>query len=170
MSRCWSLIPPVAVPVPPELSRGDQAFRKDLVGFSWSLTKLVDFSVWILPPFPLLDVFAGCVALFINCDWLTVPQVKELPALQKELIETKQALADATQDKEKLLQEIRKYNPLFELWEQQLSHLCQGERKEITSNSTTCDRRHRPVLNKSAKDTRGTGGECSSHSLWCSFY
>uniref|UniRef100_A0A5F5PR17 Bridge-like lipid transfer protein family member 3A n=1 Tax=Equus caballus TaxID=9796 RepID=A0A5F5PR17_HORSE len=42
-------------------------------------------------------------------------QVKELPALQKELIETKQALADATQDKEKLLQEIRKYNPLFEL-------------------------------------------------------
>ncbi|XP_014441658.1 UHRF1-binding protein 1 [Tupaia chinensis] len=42
-------------------------------------------------------------------------QVKELPSLQKELIETKQALANANQDKEKLLQEIRKYNPLFEL-------------------------------------------------------
>ncbi|XP_019594290.2 bridge-like lipid transfer protein family member 3A [Rhinolophus sinicus] len=42
-------------------------------------------------------------------------QVKELPILQKELIETKQALASANQDKEKLLQEIRKYNPLFEL-------------------------------------------------------
>ncbi|XP_028365058.1 UHRF1-binding protein 1 [Phyllostomus discolor] len=42
-------------------------------------------------------------------------QVKELTALQKELIETKQALANANQDKEKLLQEIRKYNPLFEL-------------------------------------------------------
>ncbi|XP_036104014.1 UHRF1-binding protein 1 isoform X3 [Molossus molossus] len=42
-------------------------------------------------------------------------QVKELPTLQKELIETKQALASANQDKEKLLQEIRKYNPLFEL-------------------------------------------------------
>ncbi|KAM6183308.1 bridge-like lipid transfer protein family member 3A isoform 1-T1 [Erethizon dorsatum] len=42
-------------------------------------------------------------------------QVKELPALQKELVETKQALANAKQEKEKLLQEIRKYNPLFEL-------------------------------------------------------
>ncbi|XP_008591357.1 PREDICTED: UHRF1-binding protein 1, partial [Galeopterus variegatus] len=42
-------------------------------------------------------------------------QVKELPSLQKELIETKQALANANQEKEKLLQEIRKYNPLFEL-------------------------------------------------------
>ncbi|KAG3289269.1 UHRF1 binding protein 1, transcript variant X6 [Ictidomys tridecemlineatus] len=42
-------------------------------------------------------------------------QVNELPTLQKELIETKQALASANQDKEKLLQEIRKYNPLFEL-------------------------------------------------------
>ncbi|XP_006860621.1 PREDICTED: UHRF1-binding protein 1 [Chrysochloris asiatica] len=42
-------------------------------------------------------------------------QVQELPTLQKELIETKQALANANQDKEKLLQEIRKYNPLFEL-------------------------------------------------------
>uniref|UniRef100_A0A2K5Y538 Bridge-like lipid transfer protein family member 3A n=1 Tax=Mandrillus leucophaeus TaxID=9568 RepID=A0A2K5Y538_MANLE len=42
-------------------------------------------------------------------------QVKELPILQKELIETKQALANANQDKEKLLQEIRKYNPFFEL-------------------------------------------------------
>ncbi|XP_033072751.1 UHRF1-binding protein 1 isoform X3 [Trachypithecus francoisi] len=42
-------------------------------------------------------------------------QVKELPILQKELIETKQALANANHDKEKLLQEIKKYNPFFEL-------------------------------------------------------
>ncbi|XP_047715361.1 bridge-like lipid transfer protein family member 3A [Prionailurus viverrinus] len=42
-------------------------------------------------------------------------KVKELPTLQKELIETKRALANANQDKERLLQEIRKYNPLFEL-------------------------------------------------------
>ncbi|KAG8512141.1 UHRF1-binding protein 1 [Galemys pyrenaicus] len=42
-------------------------------------------------------------------------QVRELPTLQKELIETKQALANANQEKERLLQEIRKYNPLFEL-------------------------------------------------------
>ncbi|XP_058162580.1 bridge-like lipid transfer protein family member 3A isoform X2 [Dasypus novemcinctus] len=42
-------------------------------------------------------------------------QVKQLPVLQKELTETKQALANANQDKEKLLQEIRKYNPFFEL-------------------------------------------------------
>ncbi|KAM5263427.1 bridge-like lipid transfer protein family member 3A isoform 2-T2 [Ctenodactylus gundi] len=41
--------------------------------------------------------------------------MKGLPLLHKELIETKQALASANQDKEKLLQEIRKYNPLFEL-------------------------------------------------------
>ncbi|XP_036023121.1 UHRF1-binding protein 1 [Onychomys torridus] len=38
-----------------------------------------------------------------------------LPALQQELMDIKQALANANQDKEKLLQEIRKYNPLFEL-------------------------------------------------------
>lgn len=42
-------------------------------------------------------------------------QVQELPTLQKELEETKQALASANQDKDRLLQEIRKYNPLFEL-------------------------------------------------------
>lgn len=64
---------------------------------------------------PLLDVSARCVTLFIHCELLIVPQVQELPTLQKELIETKQALAHANQDKEKLLQEIRKYNPLFEL-------------------------------------------------------
>lgn len=51
----------------------------------------------------------------INCKLPIVPQVKDLPTLQKELTETKQALACANQDKEKLLQEIRKYNPLFEL-------------------------------------------------------
>ncbi|XP_055988261.1 bridge-like lipid transfer protein family member 3A isoform X1 [Sorex fumeus] len=42
-------------------------------------------------------------------------QEKELPTLQKELSETKAALASANQDRERLLQEIRKYNPLFEL-------------------------------------------------------
>ncbi|XP_006104778.1 UHRF1-binding protein 1 isoform X1 [Myotis lucifugus] len=42
-------------------------------------------------------------------------QVKELSTLQKELIETKQALANAIQDKDKLFQELRKYNPFFEL-------------------------------------------------------
>lgn len=44
-----------------------------------------------------------------------VGQEKELPTLQQELTDAKQALAIANQDKEKLLQEIRKYNPLFEL-------------------------------------------------------
>ncbi|EGW01515.1 UHRF1-binding protein 1 [Cricetulus griseus] len=42
-------------------------------------------------------------------------QEEELPTLQQELMDTKQALTIANQDKEKLLQEIRKYNPLFEL-------------------------------------------------------
>ncbi|XP_021485761.1 bridge-like lipid transfer protein family member 3A [Meriones unguiculatus] len=44
-----------------------------------------------------------------------VGQGRELPTIQQELMDTKQALAIANQDKEKLLQEIRKYNPLFEL-------------------------------------------------------
>lgn len=42
-------------------------------------------------------------------------QEKGSPTLQQELADTKQALAIASQDREKLLQEIRKYNPLFEL-------------------------------------------------------
>lgn len=42
-------------------------------------------------------------------------QEKDLPTLQQELMDTKQALASAHQDREKLLQEVRKYNPLFEL-------------------------------------------------------
>uniref|UniRef100_A0A8I6A3T8 Bridge-like lipid transfer protein family member 3A n=1 Tax=Rattus norvegicus TaxID=10116 RepID=A0A8I6A3T8_RAT len=42
-------------------------------------------------------------------------QEKGSPTLQQELADTKQALAIANQDREKLLQEIRKYNPLFEL-------------------------------------------------------
>lgn len=58
----------------------------------------------------------GSITMITNCVLLIVSQVKELPTLQKELIETKQALANANQDKEKLLQEIRKYNPLFDLW------------------------------------------------------
>jgi large-conductance mechanosensitive channel len=57
----------------------------------------------------------GSITMITNCVLLIVSQVKELPTLQKELIETKQALANANQDKEKLLQEIRKYNPLFDL-------------------------------------------------------
>ncbi|XP_051009417.1 bridge-like lipid transfer protein family member 3A [Acomys russatus] len=44
-----------------------------------------------------------------------VGQGEDLPTLQQELRDTKQALAVANQDKEILLQEIRKYNPLFEL-------------------------------------------------------
>ncbi|XP_074092594.1 bridge-like lipid transfer protein family member 3A isoform X2 [Macrotis lagotis] len=48
-------------------------------------------------------------------EMLLGQQVKELATLQKELLVTKQALACANKDKEKLLQEIRKYNPLFQL-------------------------------------------------------
>ncbi|XP_072211999.1 bridge-like lipid transfer protein family member 3A [Excalfactoria chinensis] len=42
-------------------------------------------------------------------------QSKEVPELQRELQNTKIALAEANMDKARLLQEIRKYNPLFEL-------------------------------------------------------
>ncbi|GAB1300782.1 UHRF1 (ICBP90)-binding protein 1 [Apodemus speciosus] len=42
-------------------------------------------------------------------------QERQSPTLQQELVDTRQALAFANQDKEKLLQEIRKYDPLFEL-------------------------------------------------------
>ncbi|XP_031203086.1 UHRF1-binding protein 1 isoform X1 [Mastomys coucha] len=42
-------------------------------------------------------------------------QERESASLQRELMDTKQALDIANQDREKLLQEIRKYNPLFEL-------------------------------------------------------
>uniref|UniRef100_A0ACB8F4D8 Uncharacterized protein n=3 Tax=Sphaerodactylus townsendi TaxID=933632 RepID=A0ACB8F4D8_9SAUR len=42
-------------------------------------------------------------------------QLKEVPALERELQVTKNALAEANRDKEHLLQEIRKYNPLFQL-------------------------------------------------------
>ncbi|XP_038605612.1 UHRF1-binding protein 1 [Tachyglossus aculeatus] len=42
-------------------------------------------------------------------------QAREPPSLRKELEATKHALAAANQDKEKLLQEVRKYNPLFQL-------------------------------------------------------
>lgn len=72
---------------------------------------LLEFSLHV----PLLDVFARCVTLLIDRDFFVVPQVNELPTLRKELIETKQALAQANQDKERLLEEVRKYNPLFEL-------------------------------------------------------
>uniref|UniRef100_A0A8C9L3Q9 UHRF1-binding protein 1 n=1 Tax=Pavo cristatus TaxID=9049 RepID=A0A8C9L3Q9_PAVCR len=42
-------------------------------------------------------------------------QVSHLPELQRELQNMKIALAEANMDKARLLQEIRKYNPLFEL-------------------------------------------------------
>ncbi|XP_068275265.1 bridge-like lipid transfer protein family member 3A [Nyctibius grandis] len=42
-------------------------------------------------------------------------QLKEVPELQKELQTMKIALAEANMDKARLLQEIRKYNPLFQL-------------------------------------------------------
>ncbi|KAM6311159.1 bridge-like lipid transfer protein family member 3A [Podargus strigoides] len=42
-------------------------------------------------------------------------QLKEVPELQRELQTVKIALAEANMDKARLLQEIRKYNPLFQL-------------------------------------------------------
>ncbi|NXS53270.1 URFB1 protein, partial [Brachypteracias leptosomus] len=42
-------------------------------------------------------------------------QLKEVPELQRELQTLKIALAEATMDKARLLQEVRKYNPLFQL-------------------------------------------------------
>ncbi|KFO80919.1 UHRF1-binding protein 1, partial [Cuculus canorus] len=42
-------------------------------------------------------------------------QLKEMPELQRELQTMKIALAEANMDKARLLQEIRKYNPLFQL-------------------------------------------------------
>ncbi|XP_061488313.1 bridge-like lipid transfer protein family member 3A [Rhineura floridana] len=42
-------------------------------------------------------------------------QLKEVPALERELQITKKALAEANLDKTRLLQEIRKYDPLFQL-------------------------------------------------------
>nr|XP_026652650.1 UHRF1-binding protein 1 [Zonotrichia albicollis] len=42
-------------------------------------------------------------------------QLKQVPELQRELQTLKLALAEANMDKARLLQEIRKYNPLFQL-------------------------------------------------------
>ncbi|NWI70775.1 URFB1 protein, partial [Todus mexicanus] len=42
-------------------------------------------------------------------------QLKDVPELQRELQSMKIALAEANMDKARLLQEIRKYNPLFQL-------------------------------------------------------
>ncbi|NXL95144.1 URFB1 protein, partial [Alectura lathami] len=42
-------------------------------------------------------------------------QLKEVPELQRELQTMKIALAEANMDKARLLQEIRKYDPLFQL-------------------------------------------------------
>ncbi|NXO71534.1 URFB1 protein, partial [Phainopepla nitens] len=44
-----------------------------------------------------------------------VLQLKQVPELQRELQTMKLALAEANMDKARLLQEIRKYNPLFQL-------------------------------------------------------
>ncbi|KAH0618808.1 hypothetical protein JD844_018292 [Phrynosoma platyrhinos] len=42
-------------------------------------------------------------------------QLKDVPTLERELQVTKKALAEANMDKVRLLQEIRKYDPLFQL-------------------------------------------------------
>ncbi|XP_068015935.1 bridge-like lipid transfer protein family member 3A isoform X2 [Melanerpes formicivorus] len=42
-------------------------------------------------------------------------QLKEVPELQRELQSLKMALAEANLDRARLLQEVRKYNPLFQL-------------------------------------------------------
>ncbi|KAM9369413.1 bridge-like lipid transfer protein family member 3A isoform 1-T1 [Phaethornis superciliosus] len=42
-------------------------------------------------------------------------QLKEVPELQRELQKMRTALAEANKDKARLLQEVRKYNPLFQL-------------------------------------------------------
>lgn len=65
--------------------------------------------------FPYCFYFFQVVLFYSLTELLIVPQVKELSALQKELIETKQALANANQEKDKLFRELRKYNPFFEL-------------------------------------------------------
>lgn len=73
-------------------------------------------NLWtFLPPCSLTECVFQVVLLYSLTELLIVPQVKELSALQKELIETKQALANANQDKDKLFRELRKYNPFFEL-------------------------------------------------------
>ncbi|NXU52593.1 URFB1 protein, partial [Turnix velox] len=46
---------------------------------------------------------------------LCLLQRKEVPELQRELQSMRIALAEANMDKARLLQEIRKYNPLFQL-------------------------------------------------------
>ncbi|NXX87251.1 URFB1 protein, partial [Urocolius indicus] len=54
-----------------------------------------------------------------ECGWAAAGarglQLKEVPELQRELQTMKIALAEAYMDKARLLQEIRKYNPLFQL-------------------------------------------------------
>ncbi|KFP83187.1 UHRF1-binding protein 1, partial [Acanthisitta chloris] len=42
-------------------------------------------------------------------------QLKQVPELQRELQTMKLALAEANMDKARLLQEVQKYNPLFQL-------------------------------------------------------
>lgn len=49
------------------------------------------------------------------CSFPCLLQLKEVPELQKELEGTKMALEAANKDKERLLQEIRKHDPLFQL-------------------------------------------------------
>lgn len=71
-------------------------------------------SVAFPSPVSLLVVVQEDAAGFPNGE-LFFPQERESASLQRELMDTKQALDIANQDREKLLQEIRKYNPLFEL-------------------------------------------------------
>lgn len=91
------------------------AERPQHLGDGWNSLTLV---LLVLLAFPVSSlpnkVVQGDTALFPNGE-LFILQEKESPTLQQELMDTKQALAIANQDKEKLLQEVRKYNPLFEL-------------------------------------------------------
>lgn len=91
------------------------AERPQYLGDGWNSLTLALLVLLAFPVSSLLNkVVQGDTALFPNGE-LFILQEKESPTLQQELMDTKQALAIANQDKEKLLQEVRKYNPLFEL-------------------------------------------------------
>ncbi|NXW93758.1 URFB1 protein, partial [Alopecoenas beccarii] len=67
-----------------------------------------------------IGVGSSVPLLTFGNSWVVFPplcllQLKEVPELQRELQTTKIALAEANMDKARLLQEIRKYNPLFQL-------------------------------------------------------
>lgn len=101
---------PVPVPVADGLCRETRALGRQMDFFN-------PCAAGASVPFPRpasSEVVQGDTAVVPNGE-LFILQEKESPTLQQELMDTKQALAVANQDREKLLQEIRKYNPLFEL-------------------------------------------------------